>query len=64
MIDKNCLHQDYLEFNLDSILLTGNFLGIEQIADAVGYQNKGYFYRIFAERHRMTPAKYRKTHGF
>lgn len=45
-------------------LLTGSSLSIEQIADAVGYQNKGYFYRIFAERHRMTPAKYRKTHGF
>lgn len=43
-------------------LLTGSSLSIEQIADAVGYQNKGYFYRIFAERHKMTPAKFRKEH--
>lgn len=33
---------------------------IEQIAEMVGYQNKGYFYRIFEERHQMTPAKFRK----
>lgn len=43
-------------------LLTGSSLSIEQIADAVGYQNKGYFYRIFAERHQMTPARFRKEH--
>lgn len=43
-------------------LLTGSSLSIEQIADAVGYQNKGYFYRIFSERHKMTPAKFRKEH--
>lgn len=43
-------------------LLTETTLSIEQIADAVGYQNKGYFYRIFMEHHQTTPARYRKAH--
>ena len=43
-------------------LLTSTSLSIEQIADAVGYQNKGYFYRIFTERYQMTPARFRKEH--
>ena len=43
-------------------LLTSTSLSIEQIADAVGYQNKGYFYRIFTERYQITPARFRKEH--
>lgn len=45
----------------ERLLLQTN-LSIEQIAEEVGYQNKGYFYRIFAGRHNMTPAKFRKEH--
>ena len=43
-------------------LLLQTSLSIEQIAGEVGYQNKGYFYRIFSRRHNMTPAKFRKEH--
>ena len=33
---------------------------IEEIAEAVGYHNKGYFYKIFQEQYKMTPSQYRK----
>lgn len=33
---------------------------IDQIAEEVGYRNKGYFYKIFTERHQLTPAQFRK----
>lgn len=33
---------------------------IEQIAEEIGYRNKGYFYKIFTERHQITPAQFRK----
>ncbi|MBR1814920.1 MAG: helix-turn-helix domain-containing protein [Lachnospiraceae bacterium] len=32
---------------------------IEEIAAKVGYQNRGFFYRIFREKYGMTPAVYR-----
>lgn len=35
---------------------------VEQIVNRVGYQNKGYFYKIFSDRYQMTPAQYRKNH--
>lgn len=41
-------------------LLTESDLCIEKIAETVGYRNKGYFYKIFVEKHGITPAKYRK----
>lgn len=41
-------------------LLTDTDYSIEQIADMVGYQNKGYFYRLFVNRYQITPAKFRK----
>lgn len=34
---------------------------IEEISQCVGYHNKGYFYKIFAERHQLTPAQFRLT---
>lgn len=34
---------------------------IEEIARMVGYNNKGYFYKIFTLKYGMTPAIYRKT---
>lgn len=34
---------------------------IEEIAEAVGYHNKGYFYKIFQEQYKMTPSQYRKV---
>ena len=41
-------------------LLTDTDNTIEQIAEEVGYRNKGYFYRIFVERRGCTPAQYRE----
>ncbi|NDL68044.1 AraC family transcriptional regulator [Anaerotalea alkaliphila] len=58
----------YIEFvqNLRLIeaerLLTHTDFSIERIADLVGYQNKGYFYRLFTKHHQMTPAKFREKH--
>ncbi|MCR4798332.1 MAG: AraC family transcriptional regulator [Lachnospiraceae bacterium] len=42
-------------------LLLETDVPIEEIAEAVGYQNKGYFYRIFTKRFDETPAKMRKN---
>lgn len=41
-------------------LLRTTSLTIDEIADKIGYNNKGYFYKIFVERYKMTPAKYRR----
>lgn len=34
---------------------------VEEISHCVGYHNKGYFYKIFVERHQVTPAQFRLT---
>ena len=41
-------------------LLLDTRLTVDEIAREIGYQNKGYFYKIFTERHRITPAQFRK----
>lgn len=41
-------------------LLLYTDLTIDEIAAKVGYQNKGYFYKIFVRKHNMTPAEFRK----
>jgi AraC-like DNA-binding protein len=41
-------------------LLTQTDTKIDQIAAMVGYQNKGYFYKIFKDRYKMTPGMYRR----
>ena len=41
------------------LLLTDT--NVSEIAELVGYHNKGYFYKIFTERYGTTPAKYRKS---
>ncbi|WP_026506730.1 AraC family transcriptional regulator [Butyrivibrio sp. MC2013] len=40
-------------------LLTGTSMPVADIGAAVGYENMGYFHRIFKERYGMTPKKYR-----
>lgn len=42
-------------------LLINSSITIEQIASMVGYQNKGYFYKIFKLHYKMTPAVFRKA---
>ncbi len=44
-------------------LLTSTQKSVEEIAAAVGYRNKGYFYKIFQEKYGITPSKYRKRNG-
>lgn len=41
-------------------LLTDTDRSIEEIAREAGYENKGYFYKIFLERYQVTPARFRK----
>ncbi len=40
-------------------LLTDTKMTVEQVAVSVGYQNKGYFYKIFTAKYHMTPAQAR-----
>lgn len=40
-------------------LLLETELSVSEIAEQVGYHNKGYFYKIFTEKYGLTPAKYR-----
>ena len=42
-----------------SFLLKNTTLSVEEIAIAVGYENKSYFHRIFTEKFKTTPKKYR-----
>lgn len=41
-------------------LLIETELTISEIAEQVGYRNKGYFYQLFVEKYNMTPGKYKK----
>ncbi|MBP1755840.1 MAG: hypothetical protein H6Q59_2238 [Firmicutes bacterium] len=41
-------------------LLEETSLSIEEIIEQCGYHNKGFFYRIFAQKYGMTPAKLRE----
>ena len=43
----------------EQLLLETN-LSIDEISEEIGYQNKGYFYKIFMERYHITPAQFRK----
>lgn len=45
-------------------LLLSSSKSIEEIAEAVGYHNKGYFYKIFVKQYNMTPFQYRKSQEF
>jgi AraC-like DNA-binding protein/quercetin dioxygenase-like cupin family protein len=44
------------------MLLLDTDLSVEEIAEAVGYENLSYFYRQFKERYGRTPRKYRMEH--
>lgn len=43
----------------EHLLLTSDKT-IEEIAEIVGYHNKGYFYKIFQKKYGVTPSKYRQ----
>jgi transcriptional regulator GlxA family with amidase domain len=42
-----------------AFLLKNTELSVEEIALAVGYENKSYFHRIFTARYGTSPKKYR-----
>ena len=44
-----------------TFLLRNTDISIEDVAAAVGYENKSYFHRIFAEKYGTSPRKYRKA---
>lgn len=41
-------------------LLASTDKSIEEIANEIGYHNKGYFYKLFQEKYDETPASYRR----
>lgn len=43
----------------EKLLLTSDKT-VEEIAEIVGYHNKGYFYKIFQQKYGTTPSKYRQ----
>ncbi len=43
-------------------LLATSKLPVHQIIHEVGYQNKGYFYKIFVQRNGITPKEFRSRH--
>lgn len=44
-------------------LLLSTHMHIDEIAAAIGYQNKGYFYKLFQNKFSMTPLQMRKKNG-
>lgn len=53
VIDKRLLTAENLLIKTDK--------NVEEIATSVGYENVGYFYKIFRKKHGTTPTKWRKT---
>lgn len=45
-----------------ALLLRQNVLPIEQVYCQVGFENAGYFYRLFRQHYGTTPGAYRKQH--
>ncbi|MBQ8857064.1 MAG: helix-turn-helix domain-containing protein [Lachnospiraceae bacterium] len=41
-------------------LLNQTAMTVSEIAEEVGYRNKGYFYKLFSKKYGMKPAEYRK----
>lgn len=41
-------------------MLTATDKSVDEITELVGYHNKGYFYKIFQEKYKTTPSRYRK----
>ena len=51
--------QEIRLFNAEQLLVHSDKT-IAQIAEEVGYRNKGYFYKLFTEKYGLTPAEYRR----
>lgn len=53
-------HMQEKRLSQASFLLKNTTLSVEEIAIAIGYENKSYFHRIFTKKFETTPKKYRK----
>ena len=49
-------------FAQSMLLLADTDLSVGDIADSVGYEGTGYFFRRFKALYKTTPLKYRRTH--
>lgn len=60
---KNMTYSEYVQSlrleHAKELLLQTN-MSVDEIVHECGYQNKGFFYRLFQKRYGMTPAAYRK----
>lgn len=54
-------HLQEKRLSQSAYLLKNTSLSVEEIALAVGYQNKSYFHRIFAKKYGKSPKKYRDS---
>lgn len=54
-------HLQEKRLSQSAFLLKTTNLSIEEIAVAVGYENKSYFHKIFSKKYGVTPKKYRAT---
>ena len=58
MTYTDCLRR--IRLNRAERMLRLGTMSVEEIAEAVGYQNRGFFYRIFKAEYGCTPAQYRE----
>lgn len=57
-------YSEYLQnIRLDQAasMLLNSELAVSEVIAHIGYQSKGYFYKIFEDRYHMTPVEYRNT---
>ena len=54
-------HLQEKRLSQSAFLLKNTTLSIEEVALAVGYENKSYFHRIFKKRYGVSPKKYRDS---
>jgi YesN/AraC family two-component response regulator len=54
-------HVQEKRLSMAAILLQSTTLSVEEIALAVGYENKSYFHRIFKSKYGTSPKKYRSS---
>ena len=56
---KKSVKNPYLTLYGTAFLLKNTSLSVEEIALAVGYENKSYFHRIFNAKYGTSPKKYK-----
>ena len=54
-------HLQEKRLSQSAFLLKNSNLSVEEIANAVGYENKSYFHRIFTKKYGITPKQYKNS---